>query len=724
MKQVLQNYKTGKLELAEVPAPALKSGGILVKNHYSLVSAGTEKAVIEFAKQSLASKARSRPDLAKQVLNKIKTDGLLSTYRAAMQRLDEPVPLGYSCAGEVIEVGRGAEEFVKGDLVACGGGGYASHAEVVFVPKNLVVRIPDNMSMKEAAFVTLGAIAMQGVRRAELTPGEHVAVIGLGLIGQLTVQILQAYGFPVLGLDVSQRQVEKALKLGLQEGAVIGQDDVEKVASVFSDGQGVDAVIITAATKSNEPVELAGRICRDKGQVSAVGDVKMDIPRNIYYEKELDFRISRSYGPGRYDPDYEEKGIDYPIGYVRWTEKRNMEQFLRLISIGHLDVKPMITHIFKIEDALKAYELILENPNKEDFTAVLLEYDPAKEHKPTVILTKGEKRVSGSDVVNVGLIGGGGFAKSTILPNLKKLDKVRIKAVATATGRSAKDIAKKYGCEYATTDYREILHDEDIHLVIIATRHNLHVPLTIEALKRGKNVHVEKPLALNMKQLKAVIEAERDSQGRLIVGFNRRFAIQTSKAKKLFSKRKTPLMIHYRINAGYIPPDHWVHDPVQGGGRIIGEVCHFVDFLQFVTGAAPERVYATKISGSGNVISEDNVNITIDFVDGSRGSILYTALGSKSMPKEYIEIFGNGKNMIINNFKTGSFLSLTQDKGHYGEFKAFIEAILNGKPSPISVADLALTTLVTFKIHESLKQGEPMPINLAEVTGVDNGSIE
>jgi len=433
MKQVLQNYKTGKLELAEVPAPALKSGGILVKNHYSLVSAGTEKAVIEFAKQSLASKARSRPDLAKQVLNKIKTDGLLSTYRAAMQRLDEPLPLGYSCAGEVIEVGQGAEEFSKGDLVACGGGGYASHAEVVFVPKNLVVRIPDNMSMKEAAFVTLGAIAMQGVRRAELTPGEHVAVIGLGLIGQLTVQILQAYGFPVLGLDVSQRQVEKALKLGLQEGAVIGQDDVEKVASVFSDGQGVDAVIITAATKSNEPVELAGRICRDKGQVSAVGDVKMDIPRNIYYEKELDFRISRSYGPGRYDPDYEEKGIDYPIGYVRWTEKRNMEQFLRLISIGHLDVKPMITHIFKIEDALKAYELILENPNKEDFTAVLLEYDPAKEHKPTVILTKGEKRVSGSDVVNVGLIGGGGFAKSTILPNLKKLDKVRIKAVATAT---------------------------------------------------------------------------------------------------------------------------------------------------------------------------------------------------------------------------------------------------------------------------------------------------
>jgi len=309
MKQLLQNYKTGKLELTEIPAPALKSGGVLVKNHYSLVSAGTEKAVIEFAKQSLAGKAHSRPDLVKQVLNKVKTDGLITTYRAAMQRLDEPVPLGYSCAGEVVEVGQGGGEFSKGDLVACAGGGYASHAEEVFVPKNLVLKVPDNVTTKEAAFVTLGAIAMQGVRRAELTPGERVAVIGLGLLGQLTVQILNAYGFPVLGLDVSQTQVQKALKLGLKEGTVIGEDDVERAAGAFSNGAGIDAVIITAATKSNEPVELAGRICRDKGRVSAVGNVGLDIPRSIYYEKELDLRISRSYGPGRYDPNYEEKGI-------------------------------------------------------------------------------------------------------------------------------------------------------------------------------------------------------------------------------------------------------------------------------------------------------------------------------------------------------------------------------------------------------------------------------
>jgi len=715
MKQLLQNYKTGELKLEDVPAPALKPGGVLIKNHYSLVSAGTEKAVIEFAKQSLAGKAHSRPDLVKQVLNKVKTDGLISTYQAARQRLDEPVPLGYSCAGEVIKVGRGAEEFSKRALVACAGGGYASHAEAVFVPKNLVVRVPDNVTPKEAAFVTLGAIALQGVRRAELTPGERVVVIGLGLLGQLTVQILNAYGFPVLGLDINQQQVKKALNQGLQEGAVIGKDDVEKVAGAFSGGQGVDAVIITAATKSNEPVELAGRICRDKGRISVVGAVKMDVPRKIYYEKELDIRISRSYGPGRYDPNYEEKGIDYPIGYVRWTEKQNMEEFLRLISIGRVDVKPMITHTFKIEDALEAYKLILENPDKEDFTGVLLEYDPAKEHKPTVTLSRGKKRIPASDTVNVGLIGGGNFAKGTILPVLKKLDKVHIKAVATATGKSAQDIAKKYGCEYATTDYNKILDGEDINLVIIATRHNLHAQIAVEALKRDKNVHVEKPLALNMEDLKAVIEAEKSSQGRLMVGFNRRFAPQALKAKEKFSQRKTPLMIHCRVNAGYIPPDHWAHDPVEGGGRIIGEVCHFVDFLQFLTGSAPERVYATKVATGANVIAEDNVNITIDFADGSTGTILYTALGDKSLPKEYIEIFGGGKAISINNFKSGKGFSLSQDKGHYGEFRAFTEAILNGKPSPISVEELALTTLVTFKIHESLKSGVPICINVEEI---------
>lgn len=393
-----------------------------------------------------------------------------------------------------------------------------------------------------------------------------------------------------------------------------------------------------------------------------------------------------------------------------------MEEFLRLISIGRVDVKPMITHTFKIEDALKAYKLILENPDKEDFTAVLLEYDPTKEHSPTVTISKSEKRIPAGDIVNVGLIGGGSFAKGTILPNLKKLDKVYIKGVATATGKSAKDIAKKYSCEYATTDYNRILDDEDVNLVVIATRHNLHAQIAIEALKRGKNVHVEKPLALNMEELRAVVKAEKSSQGRLMVGFNRRFAPQAIKAKERFSNRRTPLMIHYRVNAGYIPPDHWVHDPEEGGGRIIGEVCHFVDFLQFLTGAVPERVYAAKVASGANVIAEDNVNITIDFADGSTGTILYTALGDKSLPKECIEIFGGGQAMLINNFKSGRALSLNQDKGHYGEFRAFTEAILSGKPSPISVEELALTTLVTFKVHESLKTGMPVAIEFKDMS--------
>jgi predicted dehydrogenase len=374
--------------------------------------------------------------------------------------------------------------------------------------------------------------------------------------------------------------------------------------------------------------------------------------------------------------------------------------------------------VFKIEDALKAYELILKNPNNEDFTGVLLEYNPAKAHKSTVAIEgeKKGKKATAKSTVTVGLIGGGNFAKGTILPNLKRLDKVNIKAVATATGKSAQAIAKKYGCEYATTDYRKILDDETIDLVIVATRHNLHAPIAVEALRRNKNVHVEKPLALNIEELKAVIEAERESQGRLMVGFNRRFAPQTIKAKERFSNRKTPLMIHYRVNAGYIPPDHWVHDQLEGGGRIIGEVCHFVDFLQFLTGAEPKMVYAAKIMAGANVIAEDNVNITIDFADGSTGTILYTALGDKSLPKEYIEIFGGGKAMSINNFKSGKRLSLSQDKGHYGEFRAFAEAIRNGKPSPISVEELALTTLVTFKIHESLKKGAPVAIEFKDVS--------
>lgn len=724
MKQVIQNFRTGKLQVEEVPTPHLKNNGVLVKNHHSLVSIGTEKALIEFSKQSLAGKAKRRPDLVKEVLNKIKTEGILSTYRTVLNRLDTPLPLGYSCAGEIIGVGKKVNELNKEDLVACGGVGYASHAEVVFVPKNLCVKIPENISTKEASFVTLGAIAMQGVRVANLTPGEKVAVIGLGLIGQITVQILNAYGFRVLGLDVSKKQLKKAFDLGLEHGVVIGDDDIDKAVNSFTNGIGVDGVIITAATKSSEPVELAGRICRDKGKVSIVGDIGMNIPRNIYYEKELDLTVSRSYGPGRYDTNYEEKGFDYPIGYARWTEKRNMEEFLRLISIGRVDVKPMISHIFKIEEALKAYDLILKKQNKEEFTGVLLEYNPAKEHKPIIVLDQVKKEKVPKDVLNVGLIGTGNFANNIILPNLKRIKNIDIKAIADARGERAKHAANKYHCKYVTSNYTDVLNDEEIDLVIVATRHDLHAQIAAEALEKDKNVHLEKPMALNTRQLTKLIKAEKSSKGRLMVGFNRRFAALILEAKKILAKTNTPLIVHYRINAGYIPKESWVHDPEEGGGRIIGEVCHFVDLLQFLTNSTPERVYATKISAKEPMIENDNLNITIDFSNGSVGNISYTAMGNKALSKEYIEIFGEGNVLIIDNFKTVKIYKnhkqkklrkINQEKGHYQEFQAFTEAILKGKPSPISMKDQILATLVTFKVLESLEKKEPVEINLSEI---------
>lgn len=724
MKQLIQNFRSGELKIEEVPTPPLRENGVLVKNHYSLVSVGTEKAVIGFAQQSLAGKAKRRPDLVKEVLNKIKTDGIITTYRTIMHRLDLPLSLGYSCAGEIINVGKKVDVLNTNDLVACGGGGYASHAEVVYIPINLCVKIPENISTQEASFVTLGAIAMQGVRVANLSPGEKVAVIGLGLIGQLTVQILNAYGFPVLGLDVSEKQLNKAMSLGLKKGAVIGKDDIEKTISYFTNGTGADAVIITAATKSNEPVEIAGRICRDRGRISVVGDVSMSIPRRVYYEKELDLRVSRSYGPGRYDHGYEEKGIDYPLGYVRWTEKRNMEEFLRLISIGRVNVKPMISHIFKIEDALKAYELLLENPNKEEFTAVLLEYNPAKEHKPKVMLDSAHKESVKKDIINVGLIGSGNFATGTILPNLKKINKINIRAIADIQGEKAKSAANKYQCQYATSDYMDILNDEKIDLVFIATRHNLHAKIAIEALKKEKNVHLEKPMALNLGQLKELIKAERLSSGRLMVGFNRRFAPHTAQVKKLLTDISTPMMIYYRINAGYIPKESWLHDPEEGGGRIIGEVCHFVDLLQFLTNSFPEKVYASKISAHAPLIEHDNVEISVEFTDGSRGTILYTSMGCKAAPKEYMEIFADEKVVVIDNFKTGKFYiknklknmhRFKQDKGHHKEFETFAQSILNGETSPIPMKEQITATLVTFKILESLEKKEPVKIDLAEV---------
>lgn len=727
MKQLLQNLKTGELRVDDVPAPALRPGGVVVGNRHSLVSAGTDRATVSFARQSLLGKARSRPDLVRQVVGKVRSDGLLQTYKSVMTRLDTFNPLGYSSAGEVIEAGEGVSDVKPGDLVSCAGSEYATHAEVVYVPKNLIAKLPEGVPTRHGAFATLGAIALQGIRRADITPGETVAVVGLGLVGQLTVQILTGYGFPVFGVDVDQARVDSAGRWGLASAGVIGRDDIEALAAAFSGGHGVDAVIVTAATRDSSPVELAGQILREQGRVSVVGDVGMNIPRRSYYAKELDLRVSRSYGPGRYDPTYEEHGLDYPLPHVRWTEQRNMQEFLRLVAIGRVDPEGLITHTFAIDRAVEAYSLVLGEPEEKPALGVLLEYGQgptALVRRIDVTARKGRARSRLDRVVRVGLIGAGSFARSTIIPILAKLENVQIRGVASATGRSAKEIAERHRAEYATTDYTELLEDDQVDLVVAATRHRLNAEIAAAALRAGKHVHVEKPLALTRTQLREVAEAASASPAMLMVGFNRRFAPHVVEAKGHFANRTTPLMMHYRVNAGFVPPEHWVHDEIEGGGRIIGEVCHFVDLLHFFAGSTLRTVYATRLPPVGqSVLEDDNVLVAVDFEDGSLGSILYSALGAEGMTKELIEVFGDRKSAVIDDFRRlelyeGAVKSNSkgrQDKGHRAEFQALVEAVQSGGPAPIPVEELLLGSLATICITESLASATRVVVDIDEI---------
>jgi len=729
MKQVLQNLSSGEVKVEEVPSPIVKTGSLLVRTFNSLISAGTERMLMEFAQKSLPQKAKARPDLVKQVINKAKNEGIINTFRQAIGRLDTPMPLGYSCAGIVLKVGADVDGISPNDRVACAGGGYANHAEIVCVPKNLCVKVPDGVGFESAAFTTLGAVALQGVRIANLTLGENVVVIGLGLLGQLTVQLVKAAGCRVLGVDLDAEKTALAAELGADSVAVRGKDNVVSAVSDFSQGLMADAVIITAASDSNDPVELAGEICRDRGRVSVVGAVKMDIPRKPYYQKELELRLSRSYGPGRYDTNYEEKGFDYPIGYVRWTEQRNMKEFLQLVAEGKVQLDKLITHRFKIEDAEKAYELI-SGKTQEKFLAVLLEYPREGQVKNTIRLrhevqsspeAAGTQRKDGK--VHIGLIGGGNFAKGVLLPILRKIPEVNMRGVATATGVSARDIGDKYGFEYCTSDYSEILKDISVDAIVIATRHNLHAQLVTEGLKHGKSVFVEKPLALSKDELNTVIDTYNQTQGRIMVGFNRRFAPVTSETKSFFANRTSPLAINYRINAGFVPKDSWVHDLVEGGGRIIGEVCHFVDLIQYLVGVEPSKVYAEAIPESDKSgATSDTVCISLKFRDGSISTINYFANGDKAFPKERIEIFGDNSVCVINDFRSAMLvrngkkkrLKSKQDKGHKAEFEQFIRSILNDEPSPIDFKEAVISTLLTFNIVESLTTGAPTEIEFVQ----------
>lgn len=712
MKQITENYN-GEFKIEEVPAPILKQGGILVYNKFSLISAGTERATIEISKKNIISKAKERPDELRKVINAARKHGLFTTYKTVKDRLESPLPMGYSCAGIVKDRAADVVEFNLGDKVACAGLGYASHAEIVFIPKNLCVKVPDNLSLEESAFVAVGAIALQGVRQSLLQLDENVAVIGLGLVGLLTVQILKSMNCNILGIDVDPEKLKVASELGVDILADRNSDDVEGIALDFSKGHGVDAVIITAATSSNDPIELAGKIARDKGRVTVVGNVNMEIPRKDYYEKELTLNLSRSYGPGRYDSLYEEKGFDYPIGYVRWTENRNMIAFLNLLSKGSINVKRLITHRFKIDDAHKAYDVIL-GKTREKSIGVIIEYDNDIDVKRKILVSDQKPKTYSEPVqhIKLGFIGAGKHARSFLLPNIKDNKFITLSGVATGSSLNAKYVAKKFGFQYCTTDYMEILDDPQITAVVIATRHNLHARTTIEAMKRKKNVFVEKPLAVNQTELNEIISAWKDNNGRVMVGFNRRFSPFTQEVKKFFSKRTQPLVINCRINAGAIQKDHWIQDALEGGGRIIGEVCHFVDLMQFIIASSPVRIYAESISAnSENVVDNDNISIIIKYEDGSLGNILYLANGDSSFPKEKIEIFGDNSIAVIDDFKklqlvrnrkTKTIRKIVQDKGHKNELLSFIDAIKNGKDMPILFKESVVTTLITFMIEESL----------------------
>jgi predicted dehydrogenase/threonine dehydrogenase-like Zn-dependent dehydrogenase len=724
MRQILQQAGTGEIAVLDVPAPKLLPGCVLVRMAASLVSAGTERASCEFAGKNLLQKANARPDLVREVISKVRRDGLFSAVAAVRSRLDLPNALGYSSSGTVIGVGEGVTDLNVGDRVACAGANYAVHAEFACIPRLLAARIdPESaVSFEEAAFSTLGAVALHGVRMADAKLGDVVAVIGLGLLGQLTVQILKAAGCRVLGMDIAPERAELALRLGAED-VCISRDGLRDLCLQHSNGHGADAVLITAETPSSEPVDVAGEVARDRAVVVAVGTVGMDIQRKIYFEKELDFRISRSYGPGRYDSAYEQKGRDYPIGYVRWTETRNMEAFLQLLSDGKLDVQSLITHRFPIERAQSAYELITGRMG-QPFLGVLITYpEQAEPSREIQLVGKGTAAALARETsLRVGVLGAGSFAMSTLLPALKQLDRVGLVGVCAANGSHARHAAEKFGFHYCTTDEQRILDDPDINTVVIATRHHLHATQVLAALSSGKNIFCEKPLCLSEIDLAEIVRAYASS-GRnrvLIVGFNRRFAPMAIKMRAFLKQVQEPVALHYRVNAGFIARDHWVNDPEQGGGRLLGEVCHFIDFLTFMAGALPIEVQTRSVT-TLDQYCDDNLVISLRFANGSQGTISYLANGDRAYSKERLEIFGGGAVAVLEDFRRlelvrhgrrQTFRSrFRQDKGHRAELEAFAAAVCGRGEPPIPFDEIVSTTLATLRAAESRSSGQPFEVD-------------
>lgn len=705
MKQVLQSMKSGKTSVEEIPDPQVRPGTALVRTACSLVSAGTERMVVEFAEKNLLDKVRSRPDLAKQVIDKALKEGPLTALDAAFNRLDQPMVLGYSSSGVVEAVGVGLTGFSVGDRVACGGGGFAVHAELAVVPQNLLAHVPENVDLEQAAFATLGAIAMHGFRLAQPQIGESVAIIGMGLLGLLSAQIAAAAGCTVIGIDTNPQRVTLAESMGIK---TVERDQAEPACLAFTQGKGADVVLICADTPSDDPVELAARTARDRAVVVAVGAVGLKLQRKLYYDKELDLRISRSYGPGRYDPEYEERGRDYPAGYVRWTEGRNIQAFVDLLAAEKIDLKALITHRFPIEQAEDAYDLITAKKD-EPFLGVLLTYPPAP---VPVKYRRKMDNLSGVEhgktaAVKVGVLGAGNFANAILLPAIQKIGGVDLIGIASAGGVTAQAAAQKFGFSFASTDEADILDNADINTVLVLTRHQHHSRQVLAALDAGKNVYCEKPLALSEEDLDSIFnKVQIGGSPYLSVGFNRRFAPLSVKLKEFVSAGNEPFMATYRVNAGYLPLTHWTHDPAQGGGRIIGEGCHFIDYLVFLAGEAPITVEARALPDGGRY-RRDNVQINLVFPNGSLGQVLYLANGDKSLPKERLEVHSAGRSAILDDYRelqlwTGGSKKtlrsmLRQDKGHQAAWQAFVKAVREGGNPSIPYDQLRASSLASLQ---------------------------
>jgi len=720
MKQLLQNINNGETVIVDVPIPQVQAGMALVHTRASLVSAGTERMLVEFGGKSLLGKALSRPDLVKQMTDKARREGVLSTIEAAFNRLDQPMPLGYSSSGVIELLGEGVQGFKVGDRVACAGGGYAVHAEYALVPQNLLALLPEQVDFDSAAFTTLGAIALHGFRLSKAQLGESVGVIGLGLLGLLAAEIASAAGCQVFGVDLDETRVKLASQMSAT--AVLRPQAVE-AALAFSRGRGLDNILICADTSSADPVELAGEIARDRGHVVAIGAVGLTLPRKIYYQKELSFINSRSYGPGRYDPAYEEAGQDYPIGYIRWSEGRNMEAFVDLLAKGQVDVKALITHRFPIENAPEAYDLITGKTN-QSFLGVLLNYPEAKSSKVIIQVAnepvkKTSLPITGVNAVRLGVLGAGNFANAVMLPALKKIPSIELVSITSGSGFHAEFASRKYGFKYTATSENEILQDPQVNTISILTRHHMHAEQVVRALQAGKHVFCEKPLATTPEQLAQIKQQllTPEYSPLLTVGFNRRFAPMSRRLYEFIEARQEPLIATYRINAGSISLTHWTQDPVQGGGRIIGEGCHFVDFLTFLVGAAPVSVTAQSLPDDSRY-REDNVVMTFTFPDGSIGTVIYLANGDKAFPKERIEIYVGGRVAVLDDFRTLELVSqgrrhvihsrLRQDKGHRAEWESFSQAMIAGGPPPIPYEHLFGVSEATFAAMDAIRSRQPV----------------